>query len=90
MSRGMIQSWAGLRSSPGAGPGSGVLGDGQEGVVDDDAELVHHGDVVARRTRMVQAVGSRTLFVLDPGTELGWITIFPRLECKEYFLCIIK
>ena len=37
---------------------SGVLGDGQEGVVDDDAELVHHGDVVARRTRMVQAVGS--------------------------------
>ena len=63
MSGGKIQNWAGLVEDPGAGPDSGVLGDGQEGAVGDVVELVHHGAVVARRIRIVQAVDSRTLFL---------------------------
>ena len=61
MSRGKIQSWAGLAGDPGAGPDHGVLGDGQDGGDGDVVELVHLGAVAARRTCIVQAVDSRTL-----------------------------
>ena len=86
MSRGKIQGWAGLEGSPGVGPAPGVLGDGQDGGVDDVVELVHPGAVAARRTCMVQAVDSEAHFFFEPGTETRLAHFCSKTQCK-IFLC---
>ena len=85
MSGGKIQNWAGLVEDPGAGPDSGVLGDGQDGGVDDVAELVHLGAVAARRICMVQTVDNEAHFFFEPGTETRLDHICSKTQLLKLF-----